>query len=255
VNAIGKLVVVRFLDRRVLKGRIVDFRPDRDFFHVEETEGSPAATRVEVEGLKAVFFVKTLEGNREHVEKRAFEERLGTEKKVWIEFTDGERLAGWSNSFASRRAGLYVFPADEDSNMEKAYVFRAAVARLDEGEAAEAASRAWQAEARPWGPPAAVARQGEAPSDEAAARAASAEEEAFAFETSPPEDEAPFVLDTKPLDAEEERPAGSAASPVRAASPAPASAPAPAPAAAPVAGSYRLGRGAIRAEGPTRGAR
>jgi len=36
VNAIGKLVVVRFLDKRILKGRIVDFHPDRDFFHVEE---------------------------------------------------------------------------------------------------------------------------------------------------------------------------------------------------------------------------
>jgi hypothetical protein len=244
VNAIGKLVVVRFLDKRVLKGRIVDFRPDRDFFHVEEEEGSAAATRVEVDGLKAVFFVKTLQGNRDYVEKRAFEERLGTEKKVWIEFTDGERLAGWSNSFASQRAGFYVFPADEDSNMEKAYVFRAAIARLEEGEAAEAASRAFQAEARPWGPPAAPARGSAAPIDAGTEGATSDEGEAFAFEASSSEDgeparaggEAPFVLDTKPLD-DEDRP------------PAPAAAPAPA------AGTYRLGRGAIRAEGPVRGGR
>jgi hypothetical protein len=209
VNTIGKLVAVRFLDKRVLKGRIVDFRPDRDFFHVEE-EGAAVATRVEVEGLKALFFVKTLEGNRDHVEKRAFEERLGTEKKVWIEFTDGERLAGWSNSFASQRAGFYVFPADEDSNMEKAYVFRAAVAKLDEGEAAEAAARGYQAQPQPWGQPA-PARESEAPSTVGG--------------------EAPFVLDTKPLDAEEER----------------------APAAA--VGTYRLGRGAILSEGRTRGER
>jgi hypothetical protein len=248
VNAIGKLVVVRFLEKRVLKGRIVDFRPDRDFFHVEE-EGSAAATRVEVDGLKAVFFVKTLEGNRDHVEKRAFEERLGTEKKVWIEFTDGERLAGWSNSFASQRAGFYVFPADEDSNMEKAYVFRAAVVRLEEGEAAEAASRAWQAEAQPWGPPVAAARGGEAlpgpgsaraASDHAAPAADARPEAAFAFEESSPAGdeppaasgrEAPFVLDTKPLDADEEaRPS-------------------------PAVGTYRLGRGEIRSDKPARGGR
>jgi hypothetical protein len=250
VNAIGKLVVVRFLDKRVLKGRIVDFRPDRDFFHVEE-EGAAAATRVEVDGLKAVFFVKTLEGNRDHVEKRAFEERLGTEKKVWIEFTDGERLAGWSNSFASQRAGFYVFPADEDSNMEKAYVFRAAVVRVEEGEAAEAASRAWQAEAQPWGPPVASARGSEAlpGAGSSAAREASAdgapasgagEEAAFAFEESSPADEAPpaanrgaapFVLDTRPLGSDEESPS------------------------APAVGTYRLGRGAIRSEGRSRGER
>jgi hypothetical protein len=140
MNAIGKLVAVRFLDKRVVKGRIVDFHPNREFFHVEEP-GVAAPTRVEVEGLKAIFFIKTLEGNPDHVDKRAFEQRLGTEKKVWIEFTDGERLAGWSNSHASQRSGFYVFPADEDSNMEKAYVFRAAIVRLEEGEAAEAASR------------------------------------------------------------------------------------------------------------------
>ena len=208
MNAIGKLVVVRFLDKRILKGRIVDFHPDRDFFHVEE-EGAAAATRVEVEGLKAVFFVKTLGGNRDHVEKRAFEERLGTERKVWVEFTDGEKLAGWSNSFASQRAGFYVFPADEDSNMEKAYVFRAAVAKLEEGEAAEAAVRGYQAQSREWGQPA-PARESESPSTVGG--------------------EAPFILDTKPLDAEE------------------ASAP-------PSVGTYRLGRGAIRSEGRTRGER
>jgi hypothetical protein len=152
VTTIGKLVVVRFLDKRVLKGRIVDFHPNREFFHVEEPGGA-APTRVEVEGLKAIFFVKTLEGNPQHVERRAFEERTGTEKKVWIEFSDGEKLAGWSNSFGSARGGFYVFPADEDSNMEKAYVFRSAVLRLEEGEAAETAARGFHAGAQASQPP------------------------------------------------------------------------------------------------------
>lgn len=223
MNTIGKLVAVRFLDKRVLKGRIVDFRPDRDFFHVEE-EGAAVATRVEVEGLKAVFFVKTLEGNRDHVDKRTFEQRLGTEKKVWIEFTDGERLAGWSNSFASQRAGFYVFPADEDSNMEKAYVFRAAVAKLDEGEAAEAAARGYQAQSQPWGQP---SRDSEAPSSVGGEAPSSVGGEAPASAGG----ETPFVLDTRPLDAEEER------------------------APAPEVGTYRLGRGAIRSEGRSRGQR
>ncbi len=184
MNAIGKLVAVRFLDKRVLKGRIVDFHPNREFFHVE-VAGVAAPTRVAVEGLKAIFFIRTLEGNPEHVERREFEERLGTEKKVWIEFSDGEKLAGWSNSFGSPRGGFYLFPADEGSNMEKAYVFRAAILRLEEGEAAEAAARDFQARAQ------------------TASRSAESEP--------PPQAPIapPLVLDTRPLDAEADaRPVG-----------------------------------------------
>jgi hypothetical protein len=203
VTTIGKLVAVRFLDKRILKGRIVDFHPGREVFHVEEP-GQAAPTRVEVEGLKAIFFIKTLEGNREHVEKRAFEERTGPEKTVWIEFRDGERLAGWSNSFGSARGGFYVFPADEESNMEKAYVFRAAVERLEEGEAAEAAALDFRTNAQ-------------APSAGTAESAGAA----------PVAVEPDLTLDTRPLDAEADAP--------------------------PVAiGTYRLGRGAVRSEGPRR---
>ena len=181
MSSIGKLVAVRFLDKRILKGRIVDFHPNREFFHVEEP-GVGTPTRVEVEGLKGIFFIKTLEGNRDRLEKRAFEERTGTEKKVWIEFSDGEKLAGWSNSFGSPRDGFYVFPADEDSNLEKAYVFRAAVQRLEEGEAADAAARAFHAGAQESQP------------------------------ATPEETESPvsigidpgYALDTRPLDAETE---------------------------------------------------
>jgi hypothetical protein len=189
MNAIGRLVAVRFLDTRVLKGRIVDFHPNREFFHVEEP-GNPSPTRVAIEGLKAIFFIKTLDGNPGHVDKRAFEDRLGTEKKVWIEFTDGEKLAAWANSSSSPRGGFYVFPADEESNMEKAYVFRAAIQRMEEGEAAEAAAREYSTRAewasasppRAAGPPVPAAKERSTPP--------------------PAASPSPLLLDTRPLDDE-----------------------------------------------------
>jgi hypothetical protein len=194
MNAVGRLVAVRFLDKRVLKGHIVDFHPNREFFHVEEP-GKPAPTRVAIEGLKAIFFIKTLEGNPGHVDKRVFEDRLGTEKKVWIEFTDGEKLAAWANSSSSPRGGFYVFPADEESNMEKAYVFRAAIQRMDEGEAAEAAAREYSTRAQ-WtsASPTPTARP---PVPDAAQRSAP-----------PAESPSPLLLDTRPLgdDDEEAKP-------------------------------------------------
>jgi len=142
MSELGKLVAVRSLDKSLLKGWTFDFRQNRSFFHVE-VEGTPGPVRVPIEDLKAVFFIKTLGRAPSCVDKRSFGNRVGPEKKVWIEFVDGEKMAGWSNSFGSLRKGFFVFPADPDSNAEKAYVFRPAIARLEEGEAAEEAARAF----------------------------------------------------------------------------------------------------------------
>jgi hypothetical protein len=144
MSELGKLVAVRSLDEVVVKGWTFDFRPNRDFFHVEE-EGGDEPVRVSIEDLKAVFFIKTLGRDPNCVDKRSFGNRVGPEERIWIEFTDGEKLAGWSNSFRSLKRGFFVFPADPDSNMEKAYVFRSAIARMEEGEAAEEAARAFNA--------------------------------------------------------------------------------------------------------------
>lgn len=142
VGAIGRLVAVRFRDKRLIKGHTRDFRPGRDFFHVV-SDGASTATRVPTGDLKAVFFIKSLGRDPSCVDRRSFGERAGSEHKIWLEFSDGERLACWSSSSASRRAGFYVFPADPESNMERAYVFRSALRRLEEGEAAEEACRAY----------------------------------------------------------------------------------------------------------------
>jgi len=140
MSELGRLVAVRSLDKVVIKGLTFDFRPNRDFFHIEE-EGGSAPVRVLIENLKAIFFIKTLGRNPSCVDKRSFEKRIGPEKKVWIEFVDGEKMAGWSSSFASPREGFFVFPADPSSNTEMAYVFHSAIAQMEEGERAEQAAR------------------------------------------------------------------------------------------------------------------
>ena len=102
MNELGRLVAVRCLDKAIIKGLTFDFRPNRDFFHVEEQSGA-APMRVPIENLKAIFFIKTLGRDPSCVDKRSFEQRVGPEKKVWIEFVDGEKMAGWSSSFSSAR--------------------------------------------------------------------------------------------------------------------------------------------------------
>lgn len=229
MNTIGRLVAVRFLDKRVLKGRIVDFHPNREFFHVEEP-GNPAPTRVAIEGLKAIFFIKTLDGNPGHVDKRVFEERPGTEKKVWIEFSDGEKLAAWSNSSSSPRGGFYVFPADEEANMEKAYVFRGAIQRMEEGEAAEAAAREYSART-----------QWTAPRPAEPRRPVPAAKQRPTPPSSPAASPSPLLLDTRPLDDEAESEARPEEKPLEERIETGA------------VGTYRIRRGPTRPEGKKRG--
>ena len=140
----GQLVAVRYQDKRLLKGWTRDFMPNRDFFHLQQGDQA-RATRIRLGGMKAVFFLKTPGRDPSCIDRRIFSQRTGGNTKVWLEFTDGEKFAGWSNAVPSSGNGFFLFPADADSNLEKAYVFRSAVERLEQGDAADAASRAFEA--------------------------------------------------------------------------------------------------------------
>lgn len=143
----GKLVAVRYQNKRLLKGWTRDFMPNRDYFHMR-LEDQDATTRVRLGGMKAVFFLKTPGRNPAYFDRRTFSQRAGSETKVWLEFADGEKLAGWSNSVTSSGSGFFLFPADADSNLEKAYVFRSAIERFEQGDEADAASRAFESVTR-----------------------------------------------------------------------------------------------------------
>ena len=144
VSALGKLVAVRFLDGTVLKGRTVDFKPACTSFHIRTEDG--LASLVECAGLKAVFFIRSPEGDSSHEEKKAFNDTKAIEKPIWIEFTDGERLAGRSSALAPGKPGFFFTPTDTESNMERVYVFRAAIREVRQGPDAVKASEEHQAD-------------------------------------------------------------------------------------------------------------
>jgi hypothetical protein len=139
MSVLGKLVAVRYSDGRVLKGWTADFLPQRPVFHVKESTSSPPVA-VRLPELKAVFFIRTPGGDPEHDERKDFSLQRTPEREIWVQFKDGEELAGWSTSYASTGAGFYLRPTDPESNMERAYVLRAAVAKVIHGTAAHDAA-------------------------------------------------------------------------------------------------------------------
>ena len=133
------LVVARYTDGRVVKGWTTDFHPELESFHVQESpDVSPE--RVPVNGLKAVFFVRSLGGDPGHRDHREFPSEVGVRRKLWLEFNDGEKMAAWPVSITLGSGGFYVLPTDRDSNLEKAYVFRKALRKILEGKEAEYAA-------------------------------------------------------------------------------------------------------------------
>jgi hypothetical protein len=84
--------------------------------------------------LKAVFFVKSLEGKQNHpLTKYISEEKAepGTQMKVKITFFDGETLIGTTQGYAPEREGFFIVPLEEDSNNLRIFVMSKAVKTVD----------------------------------------------------------------------------------------------------------------------------
>lgn len=136
------LVVARLLDGGKVKGRSTDFHPEQDHFTIAPADTS-LPVRIPVAELKALFFVRSLDGNPERQDHREFRLKHGVRSKLWLEFQDGERMAAWPVSPTMGKQGFYVLPTDSDSNVEKAWVYRPALKKVLQGEEADRASKRW----------------------------------------------------------------------------------------------------------------
>src|SRR5262245_55426015 len=68
-NARGSAVVARFMDGRVVKGITHDFAPEKLVFHLSVWGDSTGrALTVPIGALKALFFVKSFEGDPKRVD-------------------------------------------------------------------------------------------------------------------------------------------------------------------------------------------
>jgi hypothetical protein len=133
-------VVARFSDGKVMKGTTQDFFPNRPSFHLLPADGSDAVD-IRCNQLKALFFVKSFEGDAARKDVRGFvtapaETTQG--KKIAVRFKDGELLCGYSLSYTPDREGFFVFPSDVGHNNLRAYVLTAATSEVKSGPAAEA---------------------------------------------------------------------------------------------------------------------
>jgi len=121
-------VVARFKDGTLLKGKTNDFSPDRECFHLELLNNK--VVNIKMEKLKAVFFVKDFEGNKNR--KDTYEDVIvGGGKKIKVQFFDGEIMIGYTLSYSPNRQGFFIVPADRGSNNERIFVINSATQRIE----------------------------------------------------------------------------------------------------------------------------
>ena len=120
-------VIARFKDGTLIKGYTDDFFPNKKYFHLQLLNGE--TVDIEIELLKALFFVKDFEGNKDHDESYT-DAVPGGGRKVQITFKDGEEVIGYSQGFSPNRPGFFVIPANTQSNNKRFFVVVSATEKV-----------------------------------------------------------------------------------------------------------------------------
>ena len=128
----GSAVVARFVDGRVLKGTTQDFAAQKPIFHLS-IWGDPTARPIPIPvgALKALFFVRTFEGDAQHVDDRDIAKAKGPGRRIVVTFTDGEVLCGLTAGYSKDKQGFFVIPVDQEANNARVFVVTEAVTKVE----------------------------------------------------------------------------------------------------------------------------
>jgi hypothetical protein len=130
-------VVARFKDVTLIKGKTNNFSPIRNTFHLEVKSGEMVkkeqdkmkGVEIDKEDLKAAFFVKDFNGDRDR--RDTYEDEItGAGRKIRVEFNDGEIITGYTMSYSPDRPGFFLIPADLNGNNERIFVVKSATAKM-----------------------------------------------------------------------------------------------------------------------------
>jgi hypothetical protein len=120
-------VIVRFKDGTIIKGNTSDFFPNKARFHINRLDGK--IEEINIEDLKAVFFVKDFKGNKDHHEK--YEDTIpGAGRKILVEFTDAESITGYALGYSPDRQGFFITPAELTGNNLRIFVVKSATKQV-----------------------------------------------------------------------------------------------------------------------------
>ena len=130
-------VILRFLSGRIIKGYIDDFSPLNN--HISVIDETSNKQDIQLNELKAVFYIKSFEGNKHYSAKKSFTKTNQEGKKILVRFKDGESLTGylegdvpWQKGFflESKKGGFFLIPSDDKTNNIKVFIISTSVTNV-----------------------------------------------------------------------------------------------------------------------------
>ena len=127
-----KKAVVKYQNGEIIKGWVEEFKPEQESFILYPLIEYSEEERMEIDfnSLKAVFFVKNFIGNKDYKKVRTFNVDLKitpSQRKLIVNFKDGEHLYGTSHSYGRYKVGFFVYPIDPKNNNERIFAVNEAI--------------------------------------------------------------------------------------------------------------------------------
>jgi hypothetical protein len=126
-------IVAHLKDGEICKGYTRDFDGLRPSFHVYSSENPVARSyRIELDELKALFYVRSWKGRPGRVERSySFaQEQSSTGRRAAVRFRDGERIWGYVLDEEPGDAGFFLIPANPEDNNLKIFVIHSAMEEI-----------------------------------------------------------------------------------------------------------------------------
>ncbi len=131
-------VVLRLVNSEIIKGYIKDFSECSDETEVEDPATGKVLS-VKMESLKAIFFVKSFDGDPAYRESKRYGRMPEKKKRVYVRFKDRESLLGyiegdipWKKGFflsktSDGKKGFFLIPTDGESNNKRVFVVASSI--------------------------------------------------------------------------------------------------------------------------------
>jgi hypothetical protein len=130
---VSSKVVARYLDGHLVKGTTLDAGVNRPCCHVRPDDGPQVL--VQYKDLKALFFVRSLDGDPTHNEAMdpdPTDPRARGATLVSLRFYDGERVVGMTMRYPQRDQFFFLTPVGARSNNIRMLVNSAALVSLEQ---------------------------------------------------------------------------------------------------------------------------
>ena len=128
-------IIARYQDGRVLKGHTNNFHAERLAFHlhpVDQPEPDVRGIEVRLNELKAIFVVRTFDGDPDYREPKNLDEiEPASGTTLRITFRDNETLVGSTHKYDIHAIGSFLFPVDHNDNNTRVFVINAFVKSIE----------------------------------------------------------------------------------------------------------------------------